>query len=202
MNLMRQQAALQQTGRATTRIGVVSSYDPTHYCAKVRLQPEDIETGWLPVASLQVGNGWGLFCPPSAGDMVQVEFQEADGLVGVIVGRFFNDADRPLGAPSGEFWLVNKSGSKLRFHNDGTVDLVAVGTLTTSAPQWNHTGPVHITGNLQLTGDAAVSGNETVGGNVQASGNVGDHAGSMDAMRSIYNSHTNGAGTTTPTPPM
>lgn len=192
LNTMRAQAELAASGRARTRIGLVSSYDATNYCAKVRLMPEDVETGWLAVTTPWSGNGWGLFAPPTPGDMVEVQFQEGDLQAGFIVGRFYSDSDRPLAAPSGEFWLVHQSGSLLKFHNGGTVELVAAGTLTSSAPQWNHTGPVHITGDVTITGNETVTGNDTVGGNIVATGNISDQGGSksMAGMRTAYNSHT------------
>lgn len=120
--------------RAATRVGLVSSYDPTNYCVKVRLQPEDAETGWLPLLSPWVGNGWGLFAPPTTGDMIEVHFQEGDTEAGFACQRFFNDSDRPLTVQSGEFWLVHKSGSLLKFHNDGSIEMTAATNLTASAP--------------------------------------------------------------------
>ncbi len=57
-------------GLARTRIGTVTSYDPNTYSAKVLLQPEGVEIGWLPITSAWSGNGWGLFSPPTSGDTV------------------------------------------------------------------------------------------------------------------------------------
>lgn len=204
LNMMRLQAEMAGNNRAMTRVCTVISYDPSNYCAKVIIQPDGIETGWLPVTSPWIGNGWGLFAPPLIGDMVEVQFQEGSIEAGFIVGRFFSDEQRPLAAPPGEFWLVHQSGSKLKFHNDGTVELVAAGTLTSSAPQWNHTGPVSITGNVQITGTQSVSGNITGGANITAAGNVADQGGAktMSGMRTAYNSHTHtdpqGGNTSTP----
>lgn len=172
LNIMRMQAAMQGGNRASTRIATVSSYDPENYCAKVIIQPDDVETGWLPVTSPWVGNGWGLFAPPAVGDMVEVQFQEGSIEAGFIVGRFYNDKDRPLATPGGEFWLVHKSGSLLKFHNDGSVELVAAGTLSSTAPQWNHSGPVHITGNVQVTGNVNTSGTTTSAGQIIGQGGM------------------------------
>ena len=179
LNAMRAQAMLASNGRAAVRLGIVSSYDHANYCAKVRIQPEDVETGWLPVTSPWIGNGWGMFAPPTPGDMVEVQFQEDNFEAGFIVGRFFNDKDRPLDVPAGEFWLVHKSGSFLKFHNDGTVELNSNGTLTSTAPQWNHTGPVRVTGDMTVTG------------NIVATIDISDHTNkSMSNMRTTYNGHS------------
>lgn len=185
LNTMRAQAELAASGRARTRIGLVSGYDPVNYCAKVRIMPDDVETGWLPVSSPWVGNGWGMFAPPTPGEMVEIQFQEDNIEAGIIVGRFHNDSDRPLAVPSGELWLVHQSGSLLKFHNDGTVQLVSAGTLTSSAPQWNHTGPVNISGTLHATD------NITTDKNVTATLDISDHGNkSMAGMRTAYNGHT------------
>lgn len=184
-NQMLLAAKMANSGRASTRVGIVTSFDPGSYSAVVKLQPDGSLTGWLPVVSPWVGNGWGLFAPPVPGDLVEVQFQEDNIEAGFVCQRFYNDADRPLPCPSGEFWLVHQSGSMLKFHNDGTVDLVSAGTLTSSAPQWNHTGPVNITGPLHATGNISTDNNVT------ATLDISDHGNkSMSGMRSIYNSHT------------
>ena len=120
-----------------------------------------------------------MFAPPTPGDMVEVQFQEDNFEAGFIVGRFYNDSDRPLDVPAGEFWLVHKSGSFLKFHNDGTVELNCIGTLTSTAPQWNHAGPVHVTGDMTVTG------------NIVATIDISDHTNkSMSNMRTTYNGHS------------
>jgi hypothetical protein len=106
---------------AYMRVGTVVSYDSSNYTVKVRLQPEDAITGWLPLVSTWVGNGWGLFSPPSVGDQLEVQFHDGDFDAGVACQRFFNDSSRPLSVPSGEFWLVHSSGSMLKLTNEGKV---------------------------------------------------------------------------------
>jgi phage baseplate assembly protein gpV len=147
-NQMRRAATEAMQSRATTRHGTISSYDPTNYAVKVELQPEGTVTGWLPLKSPQVGNGWGIFCPPSIGDAVEVDYQEADGGAGSVGWRFFNDEDRPLPVPAGEIWLVHESGASVKLTTDGKLTLddgvgamVALGDgKITSAGEWTHTG--------------------------------------------------------------
>jgi len=186
LNIMRMQAEMAGGNRASTRIATVSSYDPDNYCAKVIIQPDNVETGWLPVTSPWIGNGWGLFAPPAVGDMVEVQFQEGSIEAGFIVGRFYNDKQRPLATPGGEFWLVHKSGSLLKFHNDGTVELTAHAAMTYTATQHNFVGPVSMNSTLQT------SGKITGGADIQAAGNVSDQGGTktMSSMRGTFNSHT------------
>ena len=125
LNQLKSTAQQATQGRANTRHGTISSYDAGAYAVKVMLQPDNVETGWLPLKSIFIGNGWGIFCPPSIGDAVEIDYQEGDNEVGSIGMRFFNDQDRPLPCPSGEFWLVHKSKSLFKFHNDGSVEVVS-----------------------------------------------------------------------------
>lgn len=158
------------------RRGLVTSYDPNTYTVKVQLQPDGTETGWLQLASPWIGNGWGLHIPPSIGDDVEVHFQEGRKDAGYVCQRFYNDVDRPLPCPSGEFWLVHKSGSSLKFTNTGDVlvssnrDLTATvgrnlsatvagaatlsvtGNINSSAPAWTHTGNLTVNGTTQVNG--------------------------------------------------
>lgn len=134
-NLMRREAARMEAQKSAVRIGVVTAYDPNNYAAKVQIQPEGYETGFLPVTSPWTGNGWGLFCPPTPGDVVDVHFQEGGKQAGFVALRHFGDQFRPMEVPSGEFWLVHKSGSSLKFLNDGSVTLSADTNLTVTAGQ-------------------------------------------------------------------
>lgn len=106
---------------AKVRHGIVTSYDPATYSVNVELQPDKKLTGWIPLTSVWIGNGWGLFCPPSIGDAVELSYQEGDQETGGCGWRFYNDTDRPLPCPSGEFWVVHKSGSYFKLLNDGKI---------------------------------------------------------------------------------
>ena len=125
LNHMKLQASLTNSN-AKTHNALVSSYDPDSYSCKILIQKGDVEveTGWLPIASPWVGNAWGIFCPPSIGDLVEVHYQEEDLDSAYVALRFYNDEDLPVNAPSGVFYLIHKSGSALKFNNDGSVDLV------------------------------------------------------------------------------
>ena len=114
--------------RQHPRIGIISSYDPVRYCAKARIQPDNTETGWLPVLTVWGGNGWGLAAGPTPGDVVSVQFQEGGREAGIVVGRFYSNVTRAPqisggGPPSGEFWLVHQSGSRIRLLNSGKIEV-------------------------------------------------------------------------------
>lgn len=150
LNAMRLQAQRQASGRRETSVGIVTSYDPDNYAVRVELQAEGIISGWLPMCSPWIGNGWGFFAGPSIGDMVEVNFFGAHLEAGYVEGRLFNDIDQPLPVPSAEFWIVHKSGSFLKFTNDGDVlvttarDLAAVVGRNLSA---------NVTGNIDASAD-------------------------------------------------
>jgi phage baseplate assembly protein gpV len=128
-NQMRLQAQRALENQAKIRIGIIDGYDPSHYSVKVRIQPENILTGWLPLTSPWVGNGWGMYAPPSLGDIVDVHFQQNDPNAAFVVQKFFSNTVQPLAVPSGEFWLVHASGSSLKMTNDGNITISAANKL-------------------------------------------------------------------------
>ena len=161
LNTMRSQAQLIHGSLARTRIAVVTSYDPANYAAKVKIVPEEYETGWLPVVSPWVGADWGMYAPVSPGDIVEIQFVEGSIENGFICQRFWNDNTRPLTVQSGEFWLVHKSGSALKFLNDGSVILSANTAITSDSPVWNHSGDMNVTGTITATVDVVADGIST-----------------------------------------
>ena len=121
LNAMKGRAAALDRAAGQARFGLVASVDPARYAARVRLQPEDVLSGWLPVLSPWVGAGWGFAALPAAGDQVLVVAQEGDADNGVILGGSYSAAMPPPSAAVGEVWLVHASGASLHLANDGTV---------------------------------------------------------------------------------
>jgi phage baseplate assembly protein V len=198
--------------RATTRIGIVDSYDPSTYSAKVRIQPEDEDnpenslTGWLPVFSPWIGNGWGMFCPPTPGDQVEVQFQEGSFENGIVCLRAYSNVYQPLAVDSGEFWLVHESGTVIKLTNDGNIEITSDQDLNITS---NADLVIDAEGDLNLTvkGDVTASiigtltasasqfnltGNVTINGDLNVTGNITDlngANGSLQNIRTVYNSH-------------
>ena len=156
LNIIRREVAAALAGHGKSRRGRVVSYDPTHYAAKVFILPDGPETGWMPVSSGWVGDGWGLHAPPSDGDIVEIGFQEGGLGAPHIVGRFYSSVTKPLPVPSGEFWLVHKSGSFLKLHNDGSVE-VNVETNLTATVGGNLSATVAGTTDVESTGNVTVN---------------------------------------------
>lgn len=67
---------------------------------------------------------------------------------------------------------------------DSTVQVTAGGAITSSAPVWNHTGPVNITGNVSIVGNLGVAGNiaGTAGG---GGGGSATFSGDMHASGTV-----------------
>jgi len=115
-------ASLDQT-TGQTKFGTVTSVNFAKGTARVLIQPDGVLSGWLPVLSQWVGNGWGMVCPLNPGDQVLLVPQEGDIEQGIIIGRSFSDKQTPPVVPGGEFWLVHQTGSSLKLCNDGTIQI-------------------------------------------------------------------------------
>lgn len=152
-------AALDGMG-SQARFGIVTSFDPASYAARVMLQPENLLSGWLPVLSSWIGAGWGMAVPLSPGDQVLVLGQEGDAEQGVVLGRLWSNLEPPPATPVGEMWLVHQTGSFIKLRNDGTITMQAT--------------TVSIEGNLMVSGNIS---------------DLGGSHGSLDALRHAYDQH-------------
>jgi len=196
-NAMRLQAAMERNTEAKPRKGIVSSYNPRTYSVKVLIQPNGDESGWLSLAAAAVGNGWGIIFAPSIGDQVDVHFEEGSSESGFVCSRFFDDQDRPMAVPSGEFWMVHKSGSYQKFTNDGKVNINGQAEIDMSAP----TIMIQATGNVNVM----AGGQANVTAPVINLGAAGAALKSIltSAFASLFNGHThksNGSGVQTDAP--
>lgn len=148
LNIMRQQASLVNNSIASTAIGKIVAYDQVQHYASVELYPADTDdalsspmvTGMMPIFSPWVGSGWGMFSPPSIGDIVEVHFQEGSLQNGYIGMKTWNLNHPPLSVPSGEWWLVHQSGSSIKLTNDGKVSIQSGLEIDITAPIVNVSG--------------------------------------------------------------
>ena len=123
LNIIKQHAGALDQGGSQPRFATVTSVNPAAATAKVTLQPEGVLTGWLPVLAPWIGAGWDMYCPPSPGDQVLVLAQEGDAEHGIIIGRAYSNEHAPPATPTGELWLVHKSGGFIKLQNDGTIQM-------------------------------------------------------------------------------
>lgn len=123
-NVMRGEAERSARQVAKTRMGLVDGVNEKHL-VRVRLQPEDVLTGWLPVEALSVGPGWRSHWLPPVGAQVKVEFQEGSNESGIVTGCIYDEAHpAPEGVPVGAAWLVHEN-ARIKLNADGSLDLLS-----------------------------------------------------------------------------
>lgn len=199
LNSVRLQVQRAMASLVVSKIGSVTSYDPNTMTAVVELQPDGDLTGWLPVSSAWIGNGWGMFAPPNIGDLVDVVFINGNVNGGIIVGRTYNQQNQPLPVESGEFWLVHESGAFFKLLNTGaltisdgqgaTVTLDGSGNIN-SEGTWKHTGTLDVTGDATFEKDVQV--NQTLTATTDVIG------GGVSTKNHLTSGVTSGTGTSGP----
>lgn len=133
------------------RRGIVQSVDTVRMRVRVLVQPEGALTGFIPIASLMAGNGYGILAAPLPGDQVLVVPTDgfADSLVAVC-GHWSTANQPPAGYNDGEIWHVTKAGPLVKLLNNGTVIVQdASGTTLTM----NNDGTTTLTGDLRVIGE-------------------------------------------------
>ncbi|GEK96294.1 baseplate assembly protein [Gluconobacter kanchanaburiensis] len=83
-------AAVVQGRTAHTMFGIVSAVDPVNHAVKVRIQPENVETGWIPDAGSVHAGDLRVSCPSSPGTHVILQPVEGDGEHLVVTGCIFD----------------------------------------------------------------------------------------------------------------
>jgi phage baseplate assembly protein gpV len=186
MNAVTGRAQQANAGFTGTRQGTVTAYDPKTYSVKVQLQPTGEETGWIPLATTWVGNGYGLVAGPMLGAVISVEFDSGNASNGMAVGQFFNDVDRCPGPPSGQFWVIDSSGSSIKLTNDKKVT-VTDGGGSTVVMNGDGTGTLNFASGLTIN-----AANTQVNGDLQVSGSIKDQNGAKDTVqkiRDVFDAH-------------
>lgn len=111
------------------RLGLVSAYDPDKHAVKVQLQPEGTMTGWIPLTSMSVGNGFGVAFAPNIKDQVEINFDSGDHQSARVMTRHFSKEDKAPRLEAGEFALIHGSGSQIKQSKDGTVTIAGAGAV-------------------------------------------------------------------------
>jgi hypothetical protein len=133
------------TRQAHPRIAMVTSYDPNRHSIKAKQMPEGHETGWMPIGTMYVGNGFGVVAGMNAGDQVIVGYHEGDIESPFVLGRVHSDQERPPVAQSGEI-VIQTSNSMIKIDQAGNLTQNASGSVSTSAG-----------GSLSMSGATSVS---------------------------------------------
>ena len=133
MSLVRimQRVVEQETAlRRSSALAIVSAVfphadenDENNYEINVQLKHEDLELRRVPIAVPHIG----LVAAPKVGDLVLVQFVEGDLNQPVIIGRFYNDSERPPLHKEDEILFEHRVSdgtlNHLRFAADGSIIL-------------------------------------------------------------------------------
>lgn len=91
--------AAHQTRTAHAIHGIVSAVDPINHAVKVILQPDGLETGWLPDAAFAQAGALRISCPCTVGTQVFLMPVEGDGETFVIVSVVYDVVAAPAVSP-------------------------------------------------------------------------------------------------------
>lgn len=158
-----------------TKYGHITGYNPNNYTVKAMLQPEGIETGFIPLAAVWVGNNFGAVFGPNIGDLVKLDFIDGSVQASVVGGRFFNVTALPPLVQAGQAALVDSKGSFIRLNNDGTITMNAPNGITLTTPTLTQNGNLQVNGTITASGDVVGNGislDNHVHGGVQSGGSI------------------------------
>lgn len=129
LDIVRREVSRQVSRPQRELTGVVTSYDPKTHSIKMKMQPDqDVESGWIPVRTMQSGNDFGFHMPPAIGDPVSIAFHEDDREAGTMMAAFFTDKHKPVQVQAGEFKYVQATKTFIYFDKDGNVTIQGMNT--------------------------------------------------------------------------
>ncbi|MCJ2080172.1 phage baseplate assembly protein V [Methylobacterium sp. J-090] len=102
------------------RMAEVTSYNEKTHAVKLKIMPEGIETGWAPLGSIAIGNGFGVAVGAKAGDMVMVAYPEGDHSSPIVISRVFSDVQKAPKVKGGEMVIWHESGTRDVYSEDGS----------------------------------------------------------------------------------
>lgn len=107
---------------------VVTAYNSKTHAVKGILVPSEVETGWVPIAVQQAGDGYGVMSGPNVGskekldgDVFDVEFENGDPNTPIAKHKHFSASDNPPEVKSGETLIKHQTGGSTHFKSDGTI---------------------------------------------------------------------------------
>ena len=158
-------SAVHATAIGQPRHGIVTSVDPVNHAVKVMIQPDNVESGWIPDGVIAAA-GLKIACPSEVGTQVLLVAVEGDAEHPVVVARLFDTVVTAPVSPAtsravqaGEVGIFLASGVYLHLTSNG----IYLG------------GDVTINGSLSTTGDvlaAGISLQRHVHSNVQSGNGV------------------------------
>ena len=202
INMVKREVERLVAGRYNRRIGLVTGYDPKTHSAKVMMQPDGVETGWVRIGTSHIGNKWGIAIGLVAGDgkktgdQVELDFAEGDLEQGRITARIHSDKDQPPQVESGEISIISQFGHQIIMKKDGSMTLT---TTQKDTPGENDNKSPNLTTNT-TNGDVAMNstkgtGDKAQGGSIthtSSDGNKKKHIVKLHPTDGITHSSTDG----------
>ena len=119
-----------------------TAYDPKTHAVKGILQPSGVESGWVPIAAMHVGNGYGILAGPMVGDangvggdQFSVDHEAGDPNNLVARHKQFSTVDAPPQVQPGEMLLKHANGNSVAFTQDGSLTVTGQnGSITKHRP--------------------------------------------------------------------
>ena len=191
------------------RAGTVAEVDLAAPRARVRYGADPdgnpVLTGWLPWIGHAAGadRAWR---PPSVGEQVVLLAPYGELSAGWILPGAYSENFAAPDASGAKHVLAYRDGAVVFYDSEAHALSAVLPEGATAA--LNAPGGITVTGDVTIDGDLAVRGNASATGDVEADGsveagtNVSDRRGSMQSMRTTYNSHVHGVAPGPVTPPV
>lgn len=130
VDVIRREVAMQIAQRQVKGTLVCTSYDPDKHAIKGMLMPHRVETGWIPIGSHHIGNGFGMLVGPKPGsaekldgDQFDIVFDQGDPNTPIAALRLFSAKDKPPRVESGEMLLRHESGNSFLFDKNKEITI-------------------------------------------------------------------------------
>ncbi len=141
-------SAVHATATGQPKHGIVTSVDPVNHAVKVTIEPDGVESGWIPDGAIAAG-GLKIACPSEVGTQVLLVAVEGDGEHPVVVARLFDTVVTAPVSPAtsqpvqaGEIGIFLAGGVYLHMAADG----------------------IHIGGNVMIHGSVTATADILAGG--------------------------------------
>lgn len=128
VNLIQREVSRALSHRTHPKNGLVTSYDPKTHSIKVMYKPDNIESGWIPIACTAAGQAVSHVHGPTpgdgkkTGDQAVIHFFNGDIESPHCVGFLHSDKDPPPGVQSGEsLWKHNQTKVAIYIDKKGKV---------------------------------------------------------------------------------
>lgn len=179
-NAIKRTVAAQLGTLPMARRGTIVSVNPAKAQARVQIEPEGALSGWLPIATVNLGAGWGLLSLPVPGTQCVVLPIDGDAHAGVVIGYHYSGPQPPPTTAPGEMWLYHATGSTLSITANGAITAKDASGAFWQLPN-NGTAVIQDKSGTSLTfqdnGSAALAGNLTVTGDITAGYGGADQIG-------------------------